>query len=92
MMHGTLAMTAAMWRTEYPALEYSIQLEGLRQKGDAMREIRARLDHTLDSSRAVRDGGDDDEIAFLMTAMSTLAIVEVPIHTTRTAGIVLVRN
>lgn len=70
MMHSTLAMTAALWRAEHPALEYSIQLEGIRQKGEAMREIMARLAR----AGSVRN---DDEITFLMSTMSTLVIVEV---------------
>lgn len=70
MMHSTLAMTAAVWRMEYPSLESSIQLEGIRQKGDAMREIGVRLA----CASSVRK---DYEITFLMFTMSTLAIVEV---------------
>lgn len=70
MMHSTLAMTAASLREGYPALGSSIQLEGIRQKGEAIREIRTRL--ALASS--VRN---NDEIKFLMSAMSTMAIVEV---------------
>lgn len=70
MMHSTLAMTAAVWRMEYPSLEYSIQLEGIRQKGDAMREIGVQLA----CASSVRK---DYEISFLMFTMSTLAIVEV---------------
>lgn len=69
MMHGTLAMAAVQWRAECPLLEQSIQVEGLRQKGEAMREIGSRLaqDHS----------GYDHEMAFLMSTMATLAIVEV---------------
>lgn len=69
-MHSTLAMTAALWRAEHPALEHSIQLEGICQKGEAMRGIRARLAH----AGSVRD---DDEMSFLMSTVSTLVIVEV---------------
>lgn len=74
-MHSTLAMSAVMWRAEHPALENLILLEGIRQKGQAMREIRAALDY----------GGpapNDTETNFLMSTISTLAIVEVNcIHT-----------
>ncbi|KAH6893540.1 hypothetical protein B0T10DRAFT_457640 [Thelonectria olida] len=70
MMHSTLAMTAALWRTEYPALQHSIQLEGIRQKGEAMREISARLAH----AGSVRS---DDETDLLLSTMSTLVTVEV---------------
>jgi hypothetical protein len=70
MMHSTLAMTAALWRIEYPALEHSVQLEGIRQKGQAMREISAWLAH----AGSVRD---NDEIHFFMSTMSTLVLVEV---------------
>lgn len=69
MMHSTLAMTAALWRAEHPALGYSIPLEGIHQKGEAMREIRARLTHT----GCVHN---DAQMTFLMSAMSTLALAE----------------
>ncbi|EEU37892.1 uncharacterized protein NECHADRAFT_88180 [Fusarium vanettenii 77-13-4] len=69
MMHSTLAMAATQWRAECPSLEQSIQVEGLRQKGEAMREIGSRL--------AQDCSGYDDEMAFLMSTMATLAIVEV---------------
>ncbi|KAM0814363.1 hypothetical protein AB5N19_00153 [Seiridium cardinale] len=70
MMHSTLAMTAALWRAEYAGLEHSIQLEGIRQKGKAMQEIRARLAHADSVS-------SDGEMAFLMSTMSTLVLVEI---------------
>ena len=70
MMHGTLAMTAALWRAEFPALELSVQLEGIHQKGEAMREVRTRLAHASFVS-------SDDDIGFIMATMSTLVIVEV---------------
>lgn len=70
MMRSTLAMTAALWRTECPTLGHSIQLEGLHQKCEAIREIRARLPH--------RDSFlNNEEVSFLMSAMSTLVTVEV---------------
>ena len=69
-MHSTLAMTAAMLRAQCPALEQSIQLEGIRQKGEAMREISAWLTRSESATH-------DDKSAFLMSAMSTLSIVEV---------------
>ncbi|KAL7940226.1 hypothetical protein V8C42DRAFT_259626 [Trichoderma barbatum] len=69
MMHSTLAMTAVLWRAEFPALESSIRLEGMRQKGEAMREIRAWL------TRAYSVGNDDKST--LMSSMATLVIVEV---------------
>lgn len=71
MMHSTLAMTTALWRAEYPSLQKSIQLEGIRQKGEAMREVGARLAHTDIVLFK------DSEIAFLMSTMATLVIVEV---------------
>ncbi len=76
-MHSTLAMTAAVWRAQCPALEQSIQLEGIRQKGEAMREVSAWLMR----SRSARH---DDEASFLMSSMSTLAIVEVCYSTPET--------
>ncbi|KAI8623509.1 hypothetical protein F5Y19DRAFT_458120 [Xylariaceae sp. FL1651] len=69
MMHSTLAMTAALWRAEYPALEYSVQLEGIRQKGEAMRQIIARLAYASSVQ-------NNEEVSFLVSAMSTLVIVE----------------
>ncbi|KAH6658178.1 hypothetical protein BKA67DRAFT_557350 [Truncatella angustata] len=69
MMHSTLAMTAALWRAEHSALEYSIQVEGIHQKGEAMREIRTKLAHA-------ESVGNDDDMNFLMATMSTLGIVE----------------
>ncbi|KAI2463960.1 hypothetical protein F4781DRAFT_425926 [Annulohypoxylon bovei var. microspora] len=72
MMHSTLAMTAALWRVEYPVLEHSIQIEGIRQKGEAMRLIRARLE-LVDLSSIV----DSKEFTFIMSTISTLVIAEV---------------
>ena len=69
-MHSTLAMTAVMWRAECLALEASIQIEGIQQKGEALRQIRAQLEHP---SRVL----SGDEKSFLMSAMSTLVLVEV---------------
>ncbi|KAI1206787.1 uncharacterized protein F4807DRAFT_214794 [Annulohypoxylon truncatum] len=69
MMHGTLAMAAAVWRAEYPVLERSIQIEGIRQKGEAMRLIRAHL--------ALVNSVTDEAFTFVMSTMSTLVIVEV---------------
>ncbi|KAH8199182.1 hypothetical protein TruAng_006651 [Truncatella angustata] len=62
-------MTAALWRAEHSALEYSIQVEGIHQKGEAMREIRTKLAHA-------ESVGNDDDMNFLMATMSTLGIVE----------------
>ncbi|KAI1452852.1 hypothetical protein F4805DRAFT_402803 [Annulohypoxylon moriforme] len=70
MMHSTLAMTAALWRAEYPALEHSIRIEGIRQKGEAMRLTRAYLD-------LVDSAADGDEFTFIMSTISTLVIIEV---------------
>ncbi|KAM0255287.1 hypothetical protein ACHAQJ_005942 [Trichoderma viride] len=70
MMHSTLAMVASLWQAKYPRLEYSVRFEGMRQKGEAMREIRARLAHA-------GSAGNDIERAFLMSTMSTLVIVAV---------------
>lgn len=70
MMHSTLAMTALFWRAENPALRRSIQLEGIRHKGEALRKLRSRLGQS---------GSVDSEMAFLMSAMSTLVLVEVNI-------------
>ncbi|RSL87821.1 hypothetical protein CEP51_002013 [Fusarium floridanum] len=69
MMHSTLAMAATLWRAECPSLEQSIQVEGLHQKGEAMREIGSRL--------AQNHGIQHHEMAFLMSTMATLAIAEV---------------
>ncbi|RSL96043.1 hypothetical protein CDV31_013650 [Fusarium ambrosium] len=69
MMHSTLAMAATLWRAECPSLEHSIQVEGLRQKGEAIREIGTRLGKNLFLY--------DDEMAFLMSTMATLVIVEI---------------
>ncbi|RSL47198.1 hypothetical protein CEP54_013507 [Fusarium duplospermum] len=62
-------MAAALWRADCPSLEQSIQVEGLRQKGEAIREIGSRLaqDHSV----------YDHEMAFLMSTMATLVLVEV---------------
>ena len=70
MMHGTLAMTAVFWSMSFPDLEYSIQLEGIRQKGEAMRAISTRLKHA-DSGPFV------EGIDFIMSTISTLVITEV---------------
>jgi hypothetical protein len=69
-MHSTLAMTAGIWQAEHPTLQDSIRTEGIKQKVEAMREIRSRLTH----AGSVRN---HDEVAFLMTSMSTLVIAEV---------------
>ncbi|KAJ4218560.1 hypothetical protein NW759_008453 [Fusarium solani] len=69
MMHSTLAMAAALWQADCPALEKSIQVEGLRQKGEAMREVGACL--------AQADSTHNHEIAFIISTMSTLVLVEV---------------
>ncbi|KAH8657767.1 hypothetical protein BX600DRAFT_58962 [Xylariales sp. PMI_506] len=70
MMHSTLAMAAALWRAECPGLDSAIQLEGLRQKGKAMREVSFRLARA--SSMC-----SNEEMAFVMSTMSTLVIVEI---------------
>ncbi|KAI0883021.1 uncharacterized protein GGS22DRAFT_34545 [Annulohypoxylon maeteangense] len=75
MMHSTLAMTAAMWRAESPVLERSIQIEGMRQKGEALRLVRAHLG--LVSGLPDSSVADDKDSTFVMSAMSTLVIIEV---------------
>jgi hypothetical protein len=70
MMHSTLAMAAAFWRAEDPALTGSLRLEGIRQKSEAIRELRASL-------AMARPSDDSKQMSFLMSSMSTLAIVEV---------------
>lgn len=70
MMHSTIAMAAAAWRAESPILDRSIQIEGIRQKGEAMRLIRARL-------ALVGSAVADEEFIFIMSTMSTLVLVEV---------------
>lgn len=70
MMHSTLAMTAALLKVANPTLESSIQLEGIYQKGEAMREVIAWLAR-LDV------GCKDDDLPFLISSMSTLVIAEV---------------
>jgi hypothetical protein len=69
-MNSTLAMTAALWRAEYPALERSIQCEGLRQKCEAIRGISSLLVQTNGTRGSV-------ESNTLMCTMSTLVIVDV---------------
>ncbi|KAK8073955.1 hypothetical protein PG994_004854 [Apiospora phragmitis] len=71
MMHSTLAMAAALWRAENTALEKSIQLEGMRQKYQAIREIRTQLPKYCGVD--IQDSG----IAYLMSAMSTLVFAEI---------------
>ena len=71
MMHSTLAMAAALWQADCPALEKSIQVEGLRQKGEAMREVGACL--------AQVGSIHNHEIAFIISTMSTLVLVEVSV-------------
>lgn len=66
MMHSTLAMVAALWRAEHQDMKHDIFVEGLRQKGEAIKEIRTQLPTS-----------GDRQLAFLMSAMSTLVIVEV---------------
>lgn len=70
MMHSTLAMAASLWQARDPKVGYSVKFEGMRQKGEAMREIRARLAHA-------GSAGNEIERAFLMSTMSTLVIVAV---------------
>ncbi|KAI1443033.1 hypothetical protein F5Y02DRAFT_429277 [Annulohypoxylon stygium] len=62
-------MAAAAWRAESPILDRSIQIEGIRQKGEAMRLIRARL-------ALVGSAVADEEFIFIMSTMSTLVLVE----------------
>lgn len=69
MIHSTLAMAASLWLFDSPGLESSILIEGIRQKCEAVHAIRAGLM----SAASARN----DEIAFLLTTMATLAIVEV---------------
>ncbi|KAF7563690.1 hypothetical protein G7046_g487 [Stylonectria norvegica] len=68
-IHSTLAMAACLWSFDSPGLEPSVYVEGIRQKCEAVHAIRAGL-ITAASAR-------DDEIAFLLTTMATLVIVEV---------------
>ncbi|KAF4949571.1 hypothetical protein FSARC_13436 [Fusarium sarcochroum] len=70
MMHSTLAMTAVLWRAEYSGLQRSIQVEGMRQKGEAIREIQAQL-------AKVSSVNDLENLDFLLSTMSTLAIAAV---------------
>lgn len=71
MMHSTLAMAAVLWRAENAALDKSIQLEGMRQKYEAIREVRAQL------SRHVDVGRNNSDLAPFMSTISTLVFVEV---------------
>ncbi|KAH8901156.1 hypothetical protein GQ53DRAFT_740256 [Thozetella sp. PMI_491] len=70
MMHSTLAMTAVLWRAVNPALDSSIQLEGIHQKGEAMREV-------IDGLARLDAGYNYDDLPFLLSSMSTLVIAEV---------------
>ncbi|KAK8099022.1 uncharacterized protein PG998_012263 [Apiospora kogelbergensis] len=69
-MHSTLAMAAVLWRAESTELDSSIQLEGMRHKYEAIREVRTQLPHFGVGARYV-------DMAFLMSTMSTLVFVEV---------------
>ncbi|KAK8023921.1 hypothetical protein PG993_011987 [Apiospora rasikravindrae] len=71
MMHSSLALAAAVWRAEDVALEKSIHLEGMRQKYEAIREVRSQL------SKHVGVGRNDSGMAPLMSTMSTLVFVEI---------------
>lgn len=71
MMHSVLAMAAVLWRAENAALDRLIQLEGMRQKYEAIREVRAQL------PRHAGVGRKESSLAYLMSTMSTLVFVEV---------------
>ncbi|KAJ4250990.1 hypothetical protein NW762_011640 [Fusarium torreyae] len=70
MMHSTLALTAVLWKAEYSGLQLSVQVEGIRQKGEAMREIQAQLGKASSVN-------DLSNMSFIMSTMSTLAIAAV---------------
>ncbi|KAI1337646.1 hypothetical protein F5Y15DRAFT_150098 [Xylariaceae sp. FL0016] len=70
MMHSTLAMAAVMWRTEFSALSSRIRFEGIRQKGEAMREIRMRLANAHCKI-------DNDITNSLISTIATLSITEI---------------
>ncbi|KAK7946426.1 uncharacterized protein PG986_010747 [Apiospora aurea] len=71
MMHNTLAVAAVIWRAEDVALEKSIQLEGMRQKYEAIREVRSQLSKHVGIERS------DSDMSQLMSTMSTLVFVEI---------------
>ncbi|KAK8070765.1 hypothetical protein PG997_010968 [Apiospora hydei] len=71
MMHSTLAMAAVVWRAEDVALEKSIQLEGMRQKYEAIREVRSQISKHVGVERS------DSDMSQLMSTMSTLVFVEI---------------
>ncbi|KAK8040345.1 hypothetical protein PG991_000133 [Apiospora marii] len=71
MMHSTLAMAAVLWRAENAALDKSLQLEGMRQKYEAICEVRAQLPKHVGLER------EHNDLAPLMSTMSTLVFVEI---------------
>lgn len=69
-MHATLALAAAFWSAKAPSIAAPIQREGLRQKGETMRQVMAQLTRRdfAPSSMTYR---------LLLASISTLANVEV---------------
>ncbi|KAM0333961.1 hypothetical protein ACHAQA_000979 [Verticillium albo-atrum] len=68
-MRATLALAAGFWTASLPSLDKKLQIEGYRQKGEAMRVISNRLNTVASSKRASRD-------VSVLAAIATLANVE----------------
>ncbi|EEY20974.1 predicted protein [Verticillium alfalfae VaMs.102] len=68
-MRATLALAAGFWTASLPSLDARLQIEGYRQKGEAMRAISSRLQTTASSRVASRD-------TLVLAAVATLANVE----------------
>ncbi|KAG7141655.1 hypothetical protein HYQ45_001801 [Verticillium longisporum] len=68
-MRATLALAAGFWTASLPSLDARLQIEGYRQKGEAMRAISSRLQTTASSRVASRDTS-------VLAAVATLANVE----------------
>ncbi|KAM0279201.1 hypothetical protein ACHAQH_004746 [Verticillium albo-atrum] len=68
-MRATLALAAGFWTASLPSLDPKLQIEGYRQKGEAMRAISSRLNTAALSRRASRD-------VSVLAAVATLANVE----------------
>ncbi|KAG7139781.1 hypothetical protein HYQ45_003321 [Verticillium longisporum] len=68
-MRATLALAAGFWTASLPSLDAKLQIEGYRQKGEAMQAISSRLQTTASSRLASRDTP-------VLAAVATLANVE----------------
>jgi hypothetical protein len=74
-MHATLALAAAFWYAKMSSLPVAIQREGLRQKGEAMRQVMTQL-----TRQDLAPGSTTHRL--LIAGVATLANIEVryPFH------------